>query len=123
MSMRASTNLGSIASALPKATSGAFVIFGAAEAFENSVDIGGTEAVKCQCEVRIELDRALKVFDSGVAIFLGDGTENEAGEEIASAQVLFVSRGVLCRRLGDAVLFSRAQFKSEASTIRCAISS
>ena len=73
----------------------AFVVFRAAKAFENSIDVTGAEAVMRQRKVWIEFDRALKMFDGGVAIFLRDSAENETRKKIATAQVLFVSGGVL----------------------------
>ena len=97
-----------------KSDFGTFVIFRAAKAFEDSIDVRSSQAIKGQRKVGIEFDRTLKVFDRSVAVFLGDGAENEPRKEIAPAQVLLVSCGVLRCGFREAVLLGGAQFKSEA---------
>ena len=62
-----------------------------------------------QREVRIELDRAVEMFDGAVAIVARQRAEDETRKQIAATQILLVSDGILRRRLRDADLLRRTE--------------
>src|SRR5207244_12535741 len=93
---------------------GAFAVLGAAVTLENAIDVSGAQAVMGQREGGIELNRALKVFDGGVAVFRCNRAKDEARKTIATAQILFVSGGALRRGVGNADLLGGTEFRPQA---------
>src|SRR6185503_21382396 len=73
-----------------------------------------TQTAVRERERRIEIRRALEMFDSFVDVFARDGVINKAGQTVAAAQIFFVGFGVGGLAALEAVLFIRTQLQPQA---------
>src|SRR5215213_5698213 len=93
---------------------GTFVVFRTAKTFEDAIDVTRAEAIMCEREVWIELDSTREMFDRAVAILGRQRAKDETSKQIATAQVLFVSRGITSRGFAGTDLLVRTELDTQA---------
>src|SRR6185312_1263628 len=98
---------------LRKSSFSALVVFRAAIAFEDFVDVGCAKTAVRESEIRVELDRVLEMLNRLFAVFRSNGSENETSKRVAPAEIFLVSGGALSRRLGNLHLLGRAELETQ----------
>ena len=107
--MRASTEVWIERQRFGESRFSALVVFRTTKTFEHAVNVTRAQAIMGQRKVWIELDGALEMRNRSVAIVPRQRAKYETRKQIASAQILLVSRGILSGGFADSDLLGGTQ--------------